>query len=157
MTATAARFTDIEFKHDYRRANSLRSPRIDDRFIELADDTTKPFKKQLALLNSFASFPPGWNNGEGHAISSTAVNEAAKFMQLFNQELNILVEVYPLNSGGILIEGLFESLEFHIDFTIGGSAEISISRGDVVLVEGPIGSASSAGQRLIELLFFAVR
>ncbi len=158
VTAIAAHyFTDREFTPSHAPSASPQSPRIDDRFYDLANDPTNPVRKKLATLISFTEFPVGWNNGEGRIISPLAINEATKFVQLFSQELNILVDVYPLNSGGVLIEGQLGKLDFNIDFATDGSAEISISRGDVVLEEGPIRSASSDGQRLVEQLFFAVR
>ncbi|KUO53741.1 MAG: hypothetical protein APF78_09140 [Sphingomonadales bacterium BRH_c3] len=74
-------------------------------------------------LDEFSRFEDGWHDGTGKAIERRAINAALDFI-VGTRSLSADIRVFPIESGGILIDATLGTWEYSIEFLGSGGAEM---------------------------------
>jgi hypothetical protein len=80
--------------------------------------------KVESYILSFSDFQEGWCSGSGLPISSKAINEAMKIYQEMKKYYYYEVEVFPTESGGIILT--FSQSARFMDVVLNGTGDAEI-------------------------------
>ena len=87
--------------------------------IEASPEATR----LISRLQEIAALEAGWMDGSADSINGEAVEAAQRFINLF-PELVPASRVFPMESGGVLLEFEFLGWDYSVEFQNSGSIEI---------------------------------
>ena len=95
---------------------------LDVTIVESSD--TPEFIAAMSAINEFRSLKAGWLDGNGEAISSTAVRTARKILRQRSDIAQRRLGVFPTESGGITFEFRVNLWDHTIEIYTDGSVEL---------------------------------